>query len=61
MSGTSAAERAPSILQQLLRQAVLIAVSIVTIYPVLWVFKTALTPGAALSGGAAASAGRPSS
>ena len=51
MSGTSAAERAPSILQHLLRQAVLIAVSIVTIYPVLWVFKTALTPGAALSGG----------
>lgn len=51
MSATSAAERAPSIAKQLLRQAVLIAVSIVTIYPVLWVLKTALTPGASLSGG----------
>lgn len=50
MARSTRGERA-TVGQQVLRQAVLIAATILTLYPVLWVVKIAVSPSAGLGGG----------
>jgi arabinogalactan oligomer / maltooligosaccharide transport system permease protein len=51
MSATQESFQPVSWVQQALRQALLIAVTLVTLYPVLWVIKVALSPDAGFGSG----------